>query len=250
MAVFGSFSLNPGPATPEVTPGTLAGIPAAGIVTPQAFVQINAISGDVASIIEKAPLAIIYQAYARAARELCRRTMMLTRTVVPYLTQANQPIYNLGADANFEILGLKAGQIQQLSPNQSWVDLWTNTDAANFDPNRQPSLPTYVNYIPEGMVNFYPIPNNAYPVQLEVYVQTPDNATQIPLDLYRKYNRYIEAGALAHLYGLSDEPWYNPIERDRNKAVFEEGFGQGRSDIARGKQAGSLRAKPRAFLAR
>jgi len=225
-------------------------VPAVGIVTPQAFVQINAIAGDVSARIEKAPFAIIYQAYARAARELCRRGMFLTRTVIPYLTTANQPLYNLGSDPNFEILGLKAAQIQQLSPNQSWVDLWCNTDAANFDPNRAPSLPTYMNYIPEGMINLYPIPNNAYPVQMEVIVQTPDSAVQIPLDLYRKYNRYIEAGALAHLYAMADEPWYNPQERAIAQATFEEGFGQTRSDSARGKQVGSLRARPRAFLAR
>jgi hypothetical protein len=241
----GTFSLVPGPPSVAIDAGNFAGIQAPGVVS--GFTSIALLALDVAARVKEAPIPIIQAAYARAARDLCKRSMWLRRNITNQPLTINVSAYNFGTDPNLEVTGIEAGQIQQ--QNLTWINLRSG-DPDNFDPNMKTDLPTYYSYLPEGMVLFYPTPNAAYLSAIELTVQVSLNATSIPNDLVSKFNIYIEEGAMWHLYMMDQEPWFNMTLAMEAKQNFMEGVGMARSWKDKANQQGSVRATPRAFIAR
>ena len=241
----GTFSLVPGPPSVGTDAGTFAGTQTPGILT--GFTPISSLYLDVASRVKTAAIPIVQLAYARAARDLCKRSMWLRRNLANQALTINQAAYNFGSDPNLEVIGIEAGQIQQ--QNLTWINL-REGDPDNFDPNMKTDLPTYYSYLPEGMVLFYPTPNATYLSALELTVQVSINATQIPNDLVNKFNVYIEEGAMWHLYMMGQEEWFNMTLAMEAKQNFMEGVGMAKAWKDKANQQGSVRATPRAFIAR
>jgi hypothetical protein len=242
----GTFSLVPGPPSVAIDAASFAGTQIAGLLPP-GFTSISLLCLDVAARVKEAPVPIVQAAYARAARDLCKRSMWLKRNITNQVLTINQPAYNFGSDPNLEVIGIEAGQIQQ--QNLTWINLRPG-DPDNFDPNMKTDLPTYYSYVPEGSVLFYPTPNAAYLSAMELTVQTSLNATAIPNDLVSKFNIYIEEGAMWHLYMMDKEEWANMPLAMEAKQNFFEGVGMARSWKDKANQQGSVRATPRPFIAR
>lgn len=242
----GTFTLNPGPPSVGIDPANYAGALATGTVA--GTTALSVLVGDLALQLKLVPTALINQAYLRAARDLCKKAPgLIRRTIAATPLTPNVAAYNFGTDPTFEVVGVRAAQIQQM--NNTWVNLrYTSQDT--FDPNMKTDLPNWYAYLPEGMIVYYPTPNLAYNTLLELNVQPNLAAQVIPNDLVQKFNIWIEEGAKEFLYGLDQEPWYSPTERDRAGALFERGVASARSWVDKGFQSGSQRATPRPFLSR
>ena len=242
----GTFSLNPGPPSVSVDAQSFAGAITGGPVTP-ASTAVALICLDVAAIIKAAPVPIVQQAYMRAAREFCSRSMWLRRNIAQANLTVNQPEYNFGSDPNLEVIGISAVAIQQ--QNTTWVNL-RPTDQGMFDPNMKTDLPNWYSYLPEGMILYYPTPNFAYGTKLGLICQPSLSSQVVPNDLLNKFNTYIEAGALEFLYSMSAEPWADEQKALGSKMRFWEGIGLARTWKDKGNQQASVRATPRPFISR
>ncbi len=245
----GTFSLMPGPPTVAIDAGSFAGTQAGGVVTGTTSVASPVIYRDVATRIKEAPLSVVQGAYMRSCRDFCKRTQWLRRNILSTALVNLQPVYNFGVDPVFEVLDVVAAQVQQMPPGTNWVNL-RSTSQDTFDPNMAPDIPNWYSYLPEGMIVFYPTPNNVYPTKIELCVQTAINGTMVPNDLVTKFNLYLEAGARMHLYLMDKEPWFSPILAKQAEDEFMEGVGMGKSLKDKGNQSGSRRATPRPFIAR
>ena len=242
----GTFSLMPGPPTPGVDAGpNFAGTVGAGVLS--GFTAVTSLYYDTASRVKGAPIAVVQDAYMRACRDFCRLTEWLKRNITDTALTINQPTYNFGADPALEVIGVHAAMIQQ--QNLTWVGL-RPMDQAQADPNMKSDLPNWYSYLPEGMIVYYPAPNLAYLARVELIVQTALAAVQVPNDLVNRFNLYLEAGALWHLYLMDKEPWFNPILAKQAEDRFNEGVANARSMKDRGNQRGSVRATPRPFVSR
>jgi hypothetical protein len=243
----GTFSLNPSPPSVGVDPANFAGALTVGPVT--GTTPVATLSLDVAARVKQAPIQLIQQAYLRSTRDFCRRTEYLRRTIPPTALTPNSGTYNFGSDPVLEVVDIKAAAVQQLPPSNNWVNLRT-TPQDTYDPNQAADIPIWYSYIPDGMVQFYPPPNLAYNVKLELIVQPLLVATAVPNDLIAKFWFYLEAGAMWHLYLMDKEPWFNPTLAAKAESDFNEGIGMGKSWVDRGFQRGSVRATPRPFISR
>ena len=242
----GTFSLNPGPPSTSIDAQAFAGTITGGGITP-ASTAVAQVCLDVAAMVKEAPVPIVQQAYMRATREFCSRSFWLKRSIPQATLIVNQAEYNFGADPNLEVIGVAAVQIQQ--QNTTWVNL-RNTSQDTYDPNMKTDLPNWYSYLPEGMIVYYPTPNYAYGTKVSLICQ-PSLASQVvPNDLLNKFNTYIEAGALEFLYSMGDEAWGDEQKMMSNGARFWEGIGQARTWKDKGNQQASVRATPRAFIAR
>jgi len=235
---WGSFSINPATPSPGPTSDTFT-----------TFVPLKNLVTDVASIVKAAPIEVVQAAYVRAARQLSGESRWLRYTPSPDSQMAaNTRQYNLSfSDANVEIIGIAAAAVQDLA--SSWHPLKTLSSPNSLDLNAQPNFPAWYAYIDEAQVMFDPIPNLAYTWRVQLIVQVALTATAMPTEFVNKFNRRIEAGALAFLYGMSGESWYNPNEAARFNMEFQEGINQAKAWVNRGFQGGSVRANGRAFLA-
>jgi hypothetical protein len=242
----GTFSLNPGPPSTSIDAQSFAGVITGGPITP-ASTAVGLVCLDVAALIKEAPVPIVQQAYMRAAREFCARSMYLRRQIAQATLTVNQPEYNFGSDTNLEVIGVAAAEIQQ--QNTTWVNL-RPTDQAYYDPNMKTDIPNWYSYLPEGMIVFYPTPNYAYGAKVSLICQ-PSLASQvIPNDLLNKFNTYIEAGALEFLYSMENESWGNGQKSMEWRGKFWEGIGLARTWKDKGFQQASVRATPRPFISR
>ncbi len=242
----GTFTLNPGPPTPGIEAGTFAGTQVAGTLG-GGTTTVASLVGDLAATVRSADSQTIQLAYMRACREFCFRSRWLKRNITNAALTINAPVYNFGTDPNLEVIDVAAVAIQQ--QNLTWIGL-RSTSQDTSDPNQAADLPNWFMYLPENMIRFYPTPNLAYLSNVNVIVQTSISATAVPNDLIQKWNRTIESGAMAYLYAMPKEEWYNPDEAMKAKNLFEEGWSSARSDVARGYQSGNVRATPRPFLSR
>ena len=243
----GTFSLNPGPASVGVDPANYAGALSTGVVsgtTPVATVAL-----DVAARVKLAPVNIVQQAYLRSARDFCRRTEYLRRTIPPTALTPNTDTYNFGTDPVLEVIDIKAAAVQQIVPSNNWVNL-RFTPQDTYDPNAAADIPIWYSYLPEGMVRYYPSPNLAYNSKLELIVQPLLTTQLVPNDLLSKFWFYLEAGAMWHLYLMDKEPWFNLTLAAKAESDFNEGVGMAKSWVDRGFQRGSVRATPRPFISR
>ena len=242
----GTFSLNPGPPSTSIDAQAFAGSITGGPIPP-ATTPVAQVCLDVAAIIKDAPVPIVQQAYMRAAREFCSRSMYLKRSIPQATLIANQAEYNFGVDPNLEVIGIDAAQIQQ--QNTTWVNL-RPTSQDTYDPNMKTDLPNWYSYLPEGMIVYYPTPNYAYGTRVSLICQPSLAAQVIPNDLLNKFNTYIEYGALEFLYSMAGEDWGDEGKMLGNRMKFWEGIGQARTWKDKGNQITSRRANPRTFIAR
>lgn len=242
----GTFSLRVGAPNPSIDAQTFAGAITAGTLAP-ASTPVVQLTGDLAARMRQVGTPIVNAAYMRACRDFCMHSLWLRRNIAAAAVTVNQPLYNFGSDATLEVLQVPAGAIQQ--QNGTWIDIFP-ADQSTFDPNMKADLPMWYSYVPENMLVLYPTPNFAYNLKVTLICQTAINATAVPNDLINKFNLYLEEGAMSYLYLMDKEPWFNPQLAEKAEQKFWEGIGMARSWKDKGNQMSSLRATPRAFIAR
>jgi hypothetical protein len=245
----GTFSLMPGPASVAQDVANFAGTVTPGTVTGFTSVTAPSVYADVATRVRECSIPVVQDAYMRAARDFTRRTLWLRRNIPVVAATPNVAVYNFGADPNLEVVDVAAAQVQQMSPSNTWVGL-RPTGQDTYDPNMAADIPNWYSYLPEGMIVYYPTPNLAYNLKVELTVVVLNGSNNLPNDLLTRWSLYIEAGARMHLYLMDKEPWANPTLAGQAKDEYFDGISVARAMVTRSQQKGPLRATPRPFISR
>lgn len=198
----------------------------------------------VAQVVRRCPTPVLRSAYVNAMRDWCRETRWL-REVVSGQTVPLVGAYSLGQDPHIEIIGVVAVAGSATEPAARWA--MTVSDAASWSPAMTPGQPRQYAYAPEGQLGLFPVPDQAYGLSISAVVQPRLGAVQVPEGPLGKYGSAFNAGALAYLLGLKDTPWHNPGESVRQERIFRSAISNGKADVARNFNDGSLRVAPRRF---
>lgn len=210
-------------------------------------VNVNDQLVNIAQIVRRCPTATLRRAYVHAMQQWCRETQWL-RLAVPGATVIGNQVYSLGSDPYLDIVGVRAMQGSYNPGNgpQYWPIY--PSDPTSWDPNSPPGQPTRFAYVPEGQFALNLIPDAVYPLLVTVIAQPKDGAVQVPAAPLVKYSSVFEAGALAYLMVLPDQPWTNPIEAAKQAREFRSGVSNGKTEVQREFNTGSLRVRPRGFV--
>lgn len=200
---------------------------------------------NIAIVARKCPTPVLQTAYVTAVRDFCSQTRWLT-TTVPGMTTADLQLYSLGADALLEIVGIKAMSVTFGSTPQTLPVLVG--DPESWSPNRSTDLPRSYAYVPEGQFSLFPVPDQVYDLTVTVQVSPVDNAREIPEILLPKFSSVFEAGALAKLLAIPQQPWTDIVEARRQERIFLSGISNGKADVQRNYNTGSQRVRPRPFV--
>lgn len=212
--------------------------------------------GEIRRQIRGCPNPTMAYALMRAAREFCQATLFIRR-VVTFQTVAGVDQYVLtpatcqGLNPSEEVIGLRHWQIQ----GPSGIQPGTFPYGTQVNPNLSNAQPLGINYIPEGVVQFTPTPNQAYTVMPEVVVQPVYGSVWIPDELMRKFDRALGYGALAWIHGQGgnqagdQNPYYNEQKSAKNAEMFNAEIMRGRR-LAQNDSTPSPRAWVRRSYAR
>lgn len=196
--------------------------------------------------VPKAPELVVRDAYVSAVRDWAGQTRWIRNRLSATLVAA-QADYSLGSDPFLEIIDVPVAQLVVTSNGRQTTVPMKPSDPHSFDANTPSTKPWTYAYIPEGDISFYPVPDQAYDVVLELAVQPTRTTTQIPDQAVSKHWKAFEAGALAHLL-LLNEPWKDPVMAAREEAVFKASINNAKADVARGFQSGTVMARRRAWI--
>lgn len=199
---------------------------------------------NIRQIVRKCPPVTLRRAFMRAAAEWCRQTQWLRETL-PGESESDTPTYTLGDDPDLDILGIRdlratnaQGKVFTLQP----------ADPLGWNPNIGPDFPRAYAYLAEGQFTLLPTPDANYTLSLTLIVAPKETSANVPASILKKYSGDIEAGALAYLLSIPGEPWHDPAGAQRYAHDFASGISNGKADVQRAYNTGSMRVRPRAFL--
>lgn len=214
------------------------------------FVNVNDNIVNLAQVARRCPGYTLRRAYTRALREWCQQTQWL-RVTLPGETEADVQIYNLGNDLNLDIIGVRAVSLTQIVGAQSQTFGLGAVDSSLWDPNRQPSVPRNYSYVPENRLALFPIPDAVYTIVISLIVtpkESGDIGAQAPRDPLVKYSNDIESGALAYLMAIPGMPWTDKAAAVQYGREFRASIANGKAEVQRAYNTGSMRARSRPFL--
>lgn len=212
------------------------------------FVDVFDQLGNVAQIARKCPTPVLRRVYVKVMRDWCVETQWLRVNIVG-ATVADQEIYTLGDDPDIEIIGIYAMSGSQVIGNQNRIWPIAPSNSGSFDPNMPVNRPVRYAYVPEGEFALYPVPNDVYGLTVTAIVQPKDGVTRVPATPLKKYSTTFEAGALANLLKIHDQPWYNPALAAQYAAIYNSGISNGKAEVQRNFNTGAQRIQPRGFVA-
>ena len=198
--------------------------------------EVDQLFPEVRAEVRGCPNPMLRLALLRAAREFCQATRYVRRQL-QFSTVTNQSQYPLtfaattGLNPSEEVIGLRHAQIIGLSGSAQplWFPYGTQVN-----PNWQPSQPVWIIYIPEGVVQLSPAPDQVYVVQPEAVTQPCLGSAWVPDELINKFDRALGFGALAWLHGQGgnqpgeQNPYYNEAKAEKNRRLFDVEVARGR----------------------
>lgn len=101
----------------------------------------------------------------------------------------------------------------------------------------------------QGIASFYPLPNDAYDINLLLALKPVRNtSTGLEDAIANQYHMIIAAGAIGTLASMPKKPWSNPqLAKDKSDEFFA-GKGAAKADALRAMTTMSLYVAPRAFV--
>lgn len=201
---------------------------------------------DVAQIVRKAPDVTLIGAYVRAARKFCRESRWY-RSQLTGATLADRPVYNLGSDPLLEILGIKAVSCAPRTGNRRPYPLPTS-DTGGWVAGQPTGRPRRCAYVPEAQLAINPTPDAVYDLTVTLVLQPKAGVVEIPDDLLVKWDQVLQAGALAYLLAIPDQPWTDKTTAQIKAREFQAGINNARADEQRQHQAGTQFIRTRPFV--
>jgi len=205
---------------------------------------------EVLTKVRSCPQITAQNAYVRAVREWCRQTQWYAVNVSATLA-TDLDIYDVNQLGDLEALNVESVSLQQFPLDTGIVPIaLTRTDPSMIVPNTTASTPYRFAYLPEGAIQFFPVPDKDYPVTVRIICQPTYGAVSVPDELLVKWRTAFDAGALAYLFGLLGEPWGDANQEMLYRREFAARVNDGKADKQRGYVVGSVRATPRPFVTR
>lgn len=213
-----------------------------------AMIDVMTVLPDVAQICKRAPDGTLIGAYIRAVRKWCHESRWY-RANVPGSVDPSSQLYSLGSDPVLEIIDVPAAAVNcpKAGGAPNWLPIFPS-DSTKWPMTATPGRPQLFQYVPEGQIAVWPIPDQAYEVRVTVALQPKSGQTQIDDVLLRKWDQAFQAGALGFLHDMKGEPWYDAQAADRGRKALQSAINNARADVARGFTTGSRRATPRQFI--
>ncbi len=199
---------------------------------------------EISRLAKNVPYPTQTDALLRAARQFCYETWYVKR-LITLTTQQYVGLYALPMESGEEeIVTINAASGTQ-QPNGGTLPLWP-TQVGN--PNRAPQFPRWYSLVLPSSVNFFPIPDKEYPMQVQVVVQPTADAENLPIELFRGYARTIGYGAMSWIYAMPGESFTNVNEAQRMGRMFEAGINNGKTQAMRALLPGNPRVLPRRWV--
>ena len=210
--------------------------------------NITDLLAPVAQIARRCPTVTLIDAYRRAARDFCGQSRWY-RVSIAIATSADEPTYSVLVPSGFndlEVIGVRL--IRATDPRiQSYWQVFPK-DITLFDPSVGPAAPRWYAYDPESGITFYQTPDNVYDMAVTLQCQPAQTASEVPDAILPKWERVLQAGALANLLAIPGQTWSSSAESVRYAKVFQAGINNAKADEQRGYNTGSVRVRPRAFV--
>jgi hypothetical protein len=204
---------------------------------------------NVRQIVRKAPNITLRRAYTRAMREWCQQTQWL-RMNLSGPTIAGVKVMTLGTDPDLDIMGIRAVSVTDSSLPTPSIFPVAPSDSTQWNPNLPPGRPRRYCYIPEGTIALDPTPDIVYALTISLIISPKESAEPtavIPDAPLVKYSNDIESGALAYLLSIPGQPWTDMNEAKRHAAAFQASINNGKAEVQRAYNTGSIRARSRWF---
>lgn len=190
-----------------------------------------------------APRATLVDAYVRAARRFCNQSRWLLSTINGSTTApvagVGTYIYTLGTDANHEICGIAAIEIQGTS-DRRWP--LTSKGSSSWNKNHDFQTPESYQFVPGNLFAVYPTPDQAYPLTVTLVLQPKRGVVGIDDSLLVNWEDDLINGALGYLFKIKGMPWYDLGESTIHNSLFESAIHRAKSDVGASFNAGALPA--------
>jgi len=188
----------------------------------------------VAQVVPRCPTPVLVQAYLDAVRRLCAHSHWYKATV-PGATVAATQLYSLGSDTFNEIIGIKAMAVQDVT---EW-DPVTESFSGNWDPALDHALPELYQYVPHAQFALHPTPDAIYNLTVSVLLQPKRGSNSIDDSLVVSWDYAFQAGALAYLMKLPNQPWTDKGEANVQLAFFRDWMNRAASSEQRAYNPGA-----------
>lgn len=213
------------------------------------LVNVNDQLTNIAQIVRRCPTVTLRRAFVASYRAFCAQTRMVTVRITGFDTEASSQLYALGTDPYLEIVGIRAMQLTDTSIGAAQTWPLGPLDPSEWNPNTPAGRPVRFTYVPHGQVALFPTPAAAYAVDITAEVQPKsEDVSKVPSEGLVQYSNEIEAGALAYLLRIPDQPWTNPNMAAMYDAQARAGIANAKAQVQRGHNPGSRRVRPRPFI--
>jgi hypothetical protein len=208
--------------------------------------DITSLLQNVQQKIRRCPEPTLVHAYREAARDLCNQSRWLRRTIDVDMAAGDSEVSLLldSEDAELEIVGVKS--VRAFAPSQP-TSTWPlrPDDETLWPPNQEAGQPYRYAYVPESMIALPAPTDAAYTLRVICQVTPADGVSILPDDLLLKWQRTLDAGALAYLYDLGGQPWSSERQARVQEVKFKAGINNAKADEQRGYNTGTVMARIR-----
>lgn len=193
--------------------------------------DIEDLYGDIRRQVRGCPEDTMRDALVRAARTFCRETWYIRRQQI-FNTVAGVQQYPIIAPPNEVCIAIKHAQIQDIQPGNSIYPLRFIYQTA-INPNIGQQRPYAIAFVPYTLAALSPVPDNAYPITLELITEPVNGTMYIPDELGVEWDQALGYGALEWIHRTSpNDPWYNPQMAAYNSKLFNDEIVKARGKIA------------------
>jgi len=214
---------------------------------------------ELAQIVRKCPTTTLKRAMIRSLRDFCADSHWLrTKVIMDTSTTASglDGVYPIvvsdpQVDEFTDVIAIRGDIIGLDNSRGGLIPIEFKIRPADpltwreTDPARQPR---WYAYRPEGTFDLHPTPDITYDLVLNAVILSPkEDAQRIPRDVMKRFNTVIQAGALAYLYTIPQQPWTNLPEAARQDRYYKSGILDAKIDAQRAFNTGSQRVRPVRF---
>lgn len=170
--------------------------------------------------ISNAPNAVVDNSLVRAARKFCKRSKAIREDLAPVDSEVDTALYTLVPPTDAEVI-----DIEEVLYEGRKLTAKSHKDLSKMDPEyrTRPGTPNFYVFEGSNQIRIVGVPTAAVvgAIEAKAIVQPLPSATTVHDDLYDMYSESIAEGALAILFNMVSQPWYNPGMAAQSKAVSE-----------------------------
>lgn len=170
--------------------------------------------------IATAPNAVVDHSLVRAARKFCERSTAIRVDLTPVDAAADTAVYTLTLPTDTEVVDI----IEVLYEGRKLTPK-THKELSKMDPEYRttPGTPYFYVYEGSNQLRLVGVPTAASvgAIEVEAAIKPTIAATAVHDDLYDMYFETISEGALATLFNMKSQVWYDPASARKSEILFE-----------------------------